>query len=76
MRSGEPSLCGGESSCSLYERARENWADADKGVDECHMIEHAHAAHREEDGSPAFRLKMVKGCRTALEMQVREAVRI
>ena len=40
------------------------------------MMEHEHAAHRGEDGSPAFRFKVVKGCRTALERQVREAVRI
>ena len=57
----------GERSCSLHERA-----DADKEVDECHMMEHEHA-HRGEDGSPAFRFKVVKGCRTALERQVREA---
>ena len=76
LRSGEPSLYVGESSRSLHERAREHWADADKGVDECHMMEHEHAAHRGEDGSPAFRFKVVKGCRTALERQVREAVRI
>ena len=40
------------------------------------MMEHEHAAHRGEDGSPAFRFKVVKGCRTALERQVREAMRI
>jgi hypothetical protein len=74
LRSGEPSLYVGESSYSLHERVREHWADADKGVDECHMMELEHAAHRGEDGSPAFRFKVVKGCHTALDRQVRESV--
>ena len=38
------------------------------------MMEHERAAHRVEDGSPSFRFKVVKGCRTALERQDREAV--
>ena len=25
---------------------KEHWADADKRVDECHIMEHEHAAHR------------------------------
>ena len=66
-RSGEPSLYVGESSRSLHERAREHWADADKGVEECHMTEHKHAAHIGEGGKPSFRFKVVKGWRTALE---------
>jgi hypothetical protein len=40
------------------------------------MMEYEHAAHRGADGRPAFRFKVVKRCRTALERHVREAVRI
>ena len=62
--------------CQQKDEKKVDWKTKDKGVDECHMMEHEHAAHRGEDGSPAFRFKVVKGCRTALERQVREAVRI
>jgi hypothetical protein len=72
----KPSLYMGESSRSLYERAREHWTDADKRVEECHMMEHQNASHRGEDGAPTFKFKLVKGFRTALERQLREAVRI
>jgi hypothetical protein len=77
LRTGEqPSLYVGESSRSLYERAREHWADADKRVEECHMMEHQNASDRGEEGAPTFKFKLVKGCRTAPERQVRKAVRI
>ena len=40
------------------------------------MMEHERAAHRGEGGKPSFRFKVVKGFRTALERQVREAMKI
>ena len=43
--------------------------------EESHMMEHAEGAHRGE-GEPEFRFKVVKKCKTSLESQVREAVRI
>ena len=46
-------LGNGESSRSLHERAKEHWADAVKEVDECHRMEHEHAAHRGEGGNPS-----------------------
>ena len=39
------------------------------------MLEHLAVAHREEQ-VPSFRFRVVKRCKTALERQVREAVRI
>ena len=39
------------------------------------MLEHQAAANREEQ-TPQFRFKVVKRCKTALQRQVREAVRI
>ena len=45
------------------------------GKEENHMLEHLAVTHREEQ-VPGFRLRVVKRCKTALERQVREAVRI
>ena len=39
------------------------------------MLEHLALVHREEQ-VPSFRFRVIKKCRTALERQVREAVRI
>ena len=39
------------------------------------MLEHQAVAHREEQ-LPSFRFRVVKKCKTALERQVREAVRV
>jgi hypothetical protein len=45
------------------------------GKEESHMLEHMAAAHREET-IPEFRFRVVKRCKSALERQVHEAVRI
>ena len=65
----------GESGRSLCERAGEHWEGALGGKDENHMLEHLALVHREEQ-VPSFRFRVIKKCRTALERQVREAVRI
>jgi hypothetical protein len=39
-------------------------------------VKYEHAANRGEVGNSSFRFKVIKGCRTTLESQVREAVRI
>ena len=65
----------GETARSLSERAGEHWDGAMGGKEENHMLEHLSAAHKEEQ-VPSFRFKVVKKCKTALERQVREAVRI
>ena len=74
-RRDDASLYVGESARSLHERAREHWRDADMRKEESHMIEHEEGVHRGEDG-PEFRFKVIKKCKTSLERQVREAVRI
>jgi hypothetical protein len=65
----------GESARSLFERAGEHWEGAMGGKDENHMLEHLALSHRDEQ-VPKFRFRVVKKCKTALERQVREAVRI
>ena len=65
----------GESARSLYERASEHWEGAMSGKEENHMLEHLAASHRDVQ-LPSFRFRVVKKCKTALERQVREAVRI
>ena len=69
------SLYVGETARSLNERAGEHWEDARSMKDDCHMMENQLAANR-VGGEPKFKFKVVKTCRTALERQVREAVRI
>jgi hypothetical protein len=71
----QPNLYVGETARSVSERAGEHWEDALGGKEESHMLEHLAAAHREES-TPKFRFRVVKRCKTALERQVREAVRI
>ena len=69
------SLYVGESGRSLHERAGEHWRDAELMKEESHMREHLQEAHRGEE-NPDFRFKVVRKCKTSLERQVREAVRI
>ena len=69
-----PSIYVGESARSLQERAAEHWADAEKHKEDCHMLEHQAVAHPAE--TPVFNFRVVKSCKTSLERQVREAVRI
>ena len=65
----------GETARSISERAGEHWEGAMGGKDENHMLEHLASSHRREQ-TPSFRFRVVKQCKTALERQVREAVRI
>ena len=57
-------------SCAL-----DHWRDAESGKEETHMVEHQAEAHRGKD-TPQFRFRVVKKCKSSLERQVREAVRI
>ena len=72
---GYPSLYVGESCRSVAERADEHWRDAESGKPENHMLEHLEASHGGQ-GPPNFNFRVVKSCKSALERQVREAVRI
>jgi hypothetical protein len=74
-RKEQASLYVGETARSISERAGEHCEDALGGREESHMLEHQAAVHR-DDLTPQFRFKVVKRCKTALERQVREAVRI
>ena len=72
-----PSLYVGETSRSLAERAGEHWDSAKGGNCENHMLDHEARAHKNGgEGGPQFRFLVVKKCKTALERQVREAIRI
>ena len=69
------SLYVGESARSVADRAAEHWRDAESGKDESHMLEHQVESH-EGEGPPQFAFTVVKSCKTSLERQVREAIRI
>ena len=61
---------------SVSERALEHWRDAETGKEESHMLEHQAVAHKGEEATPEFNFRVVKKCRSSLERQVREAIRI
>ena len=71
----QPSLYVGESARSLNERAGEHWRDAESGKEESHMIQHQTGVHG-ADKPPEFAFKVVRQCKSSLERQVWEAVRI
>ena len=57
------------------ERAQEHLRHAESGKGESHMVEHQVESH-EGDETPMFNFKVVKKCKSSLERQLREAVRI
>ena len=69
-----PSLYVGETSRSIQERAIEHWGAAKKNDDKSHMVRHQALEHPGEQ--PTFVFKVVSSHRTALNRQIREAVRI
>ena len=69
------SLYVGETARSAGERAAEHWRDAETGKEESHMLEHQVESHGGEE-PPLFELKIVKSCKSSLERQVREEIRI
>ena len=74
VKEGGPSLYVGESSRSIQERALEHWDAARRGDSDSHMRKHQDLEHPNEQ--PEFLFKVVSTHRTALNRQVREAVRI
>ena len=66
----------GESSRSLYERAREHWEDASKLKEGSHIARHWANKHSEDIIPPDFQFRVIKKHRSALERQVHEAVHI
>ena len=71
---GPPSLYVGESSRSIQERALEHWGAARRRAENSHMEKHQSMEHKGEP--PDFIFKVISNHRTALNRQVREAVRI
>ena len=71
---GAPSLYVGESSRSIQERAGEHWGAARRGEDESHMVRHQRQVH--QGAPPQFYIKVISSHRTALNRQVKEAIRI
>ena len=74
LKDGHPSLYVGESSRSIQKRASEHWGAAKRMEKESHMVRHQAMEHVGEE--PEFTFKVVSTHRTALNRQVREAVRI
>ena len=74
VKAGDPSLYVGESSRSIQERAGEHWSAARRGDEDNHMVRHQAMVHEGE--KPEFLFKVISTHRTALNRQIREAVRI
>ena len=72
--SPSPILYVGESSRSIQERAVEHWSAARKKDGTSQMFKHQTLVHGGEE--PAFVFKVVSYHRTALNRQIKEAVRI
>jgi hypothetical protein len=66
----------GESSRSIYERAKEHDADKEKNSEESHQIKHWLSSHEELLAPPKFKFKLVKSFKDPLTRQLSEAVRI
>ena len=64
----------GETSRSIQERALEHLGGARRGVERNHMIVHQHLEHPGEP--PSFVFKVISSHKTALNRQIKEAVRI
>ena len=66
----------GESSRTMFERAREHWVDASKLKDSSHIARHWAECHPDSKTPPLFKFTLVKKHRRALARQIHEAVRI
>ena len=70
-----PSIYVGETFCSLHERSKEHWRDADTMSEESHMLQHQQEVHKDIK-DPEFNFRVVKSFKTSLERQIGEAIRI
>ena len=70
-----PSIYVGESGRSLHERAKEHWGDFESKSGDSHILKHW-LTHHGGQGTPQFRIEVIKYCQDALTRQVGEAVRI
>ena len=69
MKDGK-GVYGGESSRSIYERAREHVADREKHQEDSHQIKHWLTSHEELLAPPAFKFKIVKTFQDPLTRQL------
>ena len=70
-----PSIYVGESGSRLHERAQDHWNDFASEKPDSHILKHW-LTHHQGQGTPQFRIRVIKYCRDALTRQVGEAVRI
>ena len=70
-----PSIYVGESGRSLHERAKEHWSDFESRSGDSHILKHW-LNHHGGQGTPKFRIDVIKYCQDTLTRQVGEAVRI
>jgi hypothetical protein len=66
----------GETSRSLYERAKEHEADKAKTSEDSHQIKHWLTHHADLLAPPKFRFKIIQSFQDPLSRQLSEAVRI
>ena len=66
----------GESSRSIYERAKEHESDRNKNAEESHQIKHWLTSHEDLLAPPKFKFKIVTSFQDPLTRQLSEAVRI
>ena len=66
----------GESSCSIYVRAKEHVADREKQAEDSHQIKHWITSHEELLAPPKFVFKIIKTFQDRQTRQLAEAVRI
>ena len=65
----------GESSRSAWERVGGHWRDYTTSGEKSHMLKHSSRYHKNLE-KPTFQLNVVKYCRSTLQRQIFEAVRI
>ena len=75
VKTDVPTLYVGEISRTIYERSREHWADWRRKNNTSHILKHQEQVHKGAE-EPRFVMKVVRSFKTALSMQVGEAVRI
>ena len=66
----------GESARSVCERYGEHVGDYKSSLEKSHMSKHISLVHSLDANVPEFDIRVVKFCKTAIERQVLEAVRI
>ena len=74
VKEGAPSIYVGESSRTIQERSQEHWTAAKRKDGTSHIHKHQKMVHGTEE--PKFIFKVVSNHRSALNRQVKEAVRI